>query len=354
MLLTLSQPAKPEFDFKPPHDYSPRFPVTTSRFSPSVKGGSLPPLPARSPPAMSQPHRGLPPPSSMTLPDPGRGPPPSIPPSGAGLGPMPAPPSQWQGAEDSMRNWLAAKAEEDKRKQEEEKTRQEGLRLEQRRIEQSMLRDSLQGNVPPNLVPLIFAGIGGANLANASLEYMRNQVAQLEAQAAQQQQQAVIAQGQSPELRRETRLIGQPPPGIYAQAGQPQALPTAPVLPGQNVAQPPHGAFSQSQYTAAGMSPTGRPRAGSQASAPTSAPRPPPQSQLPRLTTNEMQIQQPPSGGSGAQGMHSGQQEQTSSPSIYFHHWVPPTSQGGGSGSGGQPPNTPSGKLRYDPQARRS
>ena len=63
-----------------------------------------------------------------------------------------------------MRHWLAAKAEEDKRKQEEEKTRQESLRLEQRRIEQSMLRESLQGGVPPQLVPMIYAGMGGASL----------------------------------------------------------------------------------------------------------------------------------------------------------------------------------------------
>ncbi|KAK5160264.1 hypothetical protein LTR16_012354, partial [Cryomyces antarcticus] len=105
----------------------------------------------------------------MTLPDPNRGQPPLPQP----MGPMPAPPSQWQGAEESMRNWLVAKSEEDKRKQEEEKTRQEGLRLEQRKIEQSMLRDSMQGGVPPQLLPIMFAGMGGANLTNLSVEWLQ-------------------------------------------------------------------------------------------------------------------------------------------------------------------------------------
>ncbi|MCJ1405614.1 hypothetical protein MMC11_008842, partial [Xylographa trunciseda] len=114
---------------------------------------------------MSTPHRGLPPPMAMTLPNPERGPPPIAQP----MGQLPAPPSQWQGADESMRNWLLAKAEEDRRKQEEERTRQEGLRLEQRKIEQTMLRESLQGGVPPHLVPMVFAGMGGGNLANASL-----------------------------------------------------------------------------------------------------------------------------------------------------------------------------------------
>lgn len=74
---------------------------------------------------------------------------------GAPFGVMPAPPAQWQGQEESMRNWLLAKAEEDKRKQEEERTRQETLRLEQRKIEQAMLRESLQGGIPPQMVPMV-------------------------------------------------------------------------------------------------------------------------------------------------------------------------------------------------------
>ncbi|KAJ9667797.1 hypothetical protein H2201_001983 [Coniosporium apollinis] len=130
---------------------------------------------------------------------------------------MPAPPSQWQGAEESMRNWLMAKAEEEKRKQEEERTRQEGLRLEQRKIEQTMLRDSMSGGVPPHLVPMIFAGIGGGNLANISIDWLQQYAAQL--QAAQQQQ--VIVQSQSsPDSRRDQRMIGQPQPSVaYRNTG---------------------------------------------------------------------------------------------------------------------------------------
>ncbi|KAJ0359842.1 hypothetical protein COL26b_014255 [Colletotrichum chrysophilum] len=87
------------------------------------------------------------------------------------MGQLPGPPPQWQGAEDSMRSWLAAKTEEERRRQEEEKTRQESLRLEQRRIEADMLRTSLSGGIPPPIVPLVFAGMGGGVLPPAAMEW---------------------------------------------------------------------------------------------------------------------------------------------------------------------------------------
>jgi len=349
MLLTLPAPAKPELDFKSPHDFSPLLPPSTKLFSPPrLSGESLRSLPAgdfRS--KMSAPHRGLPPPAAMTLPDPSR----VAQSNSQSFGQMPAPPSQWQGAEDSMRNWLAAKAEEDRRRQEEEKTRQETLRLEQRKIEQAMLRDSMQGGIPPHLVPMIFAGIGGANLANVSLEWLQQYAAQL--QAAQQQQQQIQVQTQvSPELRRETRLINpsQPVYGLPAQSAQ-SVLLSAPVLPGQNLPPQPQQTSGFSTYQAPSMSPSSRARAAqpaTQMGAPTSAPRPPSHSQLPRLNTNEMQIHQTPSVPSAVHPLHQSQTAQqdqpTSSPSIYFHHWVPPSSQ---SGSDKNIPVTPSGKRPH-------
>jgi hypothetical protein len=346
MLLTLSKPPKSEFEFKTPHDYSPPFASSARLFSPKLHSGLPRPLPASAPSAMGTPHRGLPPPAAMTMQDPGRGPP-SLPPS---MGSMPAPPAQWQGAEESMRNWLMAKAEEDKRKQEEEKTRQEGLRLEQRKIEQSMLRESMQGGVPPNLVPMIFAGIGSGSLANMSLDWLQQYVAQLQASQQQQHAQAQV----SPELRRETRLIGQSQPGVYGVApqGSQPVLAATPVLPGQPLAtQPQHGAFSTSAYASGSLSPNSRARAAQTSGhvgAPTSAPRPPAQSQLPRLTTDDLQVQQPPPASLGVHTLQqhsqsSQDQQQTASPSIYFHHWVPPTSQSGGT-ERREPPATPSGK----------
>ncbi|KAI9811782.1 MAG: hypothetical protein M1827_005327 [Pycnora praestabilis] len=322
---------------------------------------------------MTTPHRGLPPPSAMTLPAPDRGPPPI----GQPMGQLPAPPSQWQGAEESMRNWLQAKAEEDKRKQEEEKTHQESLRLEQRKIEQSMLRDSLSGGVPPYMVPMVFAGMGGGNLANASLEWTQHylaQVHQLQQQQAQQQQQqqqqlqhqALPPSQSSPELRRETRLIAHPYGPSQQQTQSQPGLPPAQGQQGQQgqqlVSQPPQPPTFQPPYQ---LSPSARARAQQgniQVPAPTSAPRPPPQSTLPRLNTGELQIQPPPQGASGmqiaapGQSMHplqqsqsaqqSGQQQDNPSPSIYFHHWVPPNSQ---AGSGSNQPNTPSGKSHDSP-----
>lgn len=325
MLLTISQPTKAEFGGRNPHDFSPRIPLSTSRYSPKPKVDSplVTSLQASHNHRMSNPHRGLPPPAAMALPDPNRQPPPPSQPLGA----MPEPPRQWQGAEDSMRNWLAAKAEEDKRKQEEEKTNQERLRLEQRRIEQSMLHESMQGGVPPHMVPMIFAGIGGANLANVSLEWLQQYAAQL--QAAQQQQ---VQQQPSPEIRRETRMINPAQPGYAVQQpSQQQPLPSVPVVQSQQPA-----ALAQHQSTFPAYQSETRP-------APTSAPRSATHTSLPRLTTNEMHIHQPPAAGPGSahplQQSHTIQQDQpASSPSIYFHHWVPPSE------SKGINPTTPAGR----------
>ncbi|KAL5115250.1 hypothetical protein ACEQ8H_006842 [Pleosporales sp. CAS-2024a] len=288
---------------------------------------------------MGTPHRGLPPPSAMTLPDPGRGQSSMSTPLGA----LPPAPSQWQGAEDGMKNWLAAKAEEERRKQEEERTRQESLKLEQRKIEQSMLRESMQGGVPPHLVPIIFAGVGGGNLANTSAEWIQQYTATV--QAAHQQVQ-IQAQAQlSPDMRRDSRMIVQHPP-VYATQPPPQpVLPPAPMLPGQ-----PLPSQAQQAPVAYGgpMSPRARPA--TSIGAPTSAPRANTQSQLPRLTTNDMQIQHPPSVASASQQPgQSAQQEQQSSPSIYFHHWVPPSSSNQEKTTSGHPPATPLGKYKASP-----
>jgi hypothetical protein len=344
MLLTLSNPVKPDFEYKP-HDYSPPFlPSKVARYSPKLDRGPLSSQGIDSSFAMSTPHRGLPPPSAMTLPDPGRGGH-SMP---TPLGSLPPAPPQWQGGEDGMRNWLAAKAEEERRRQEEERTRQESLKLEQRKIEQSMLRESMQGGVPPHLVPIIFAGIGGGNLANISAEWIQQYTATV--QAAHQQAQAQ-AQGQlSPDARRDARMIGQPSSSIFG--GQPHAQQTAQppisVLPGQPLPSQPQ----QAPVAYGGMiSPHAKtshlPGA---LGAPTSAPRPVPQSQLPRLTTNDMNIQPPPTASSNPQPLQSqsAQQEQ-SSPSIYFHHWVPPSSATQEKSLSGNPPATPSGKYKASP-----
>jgi hypothetical protein len=245
-----------------------------------------------------------------------------------------------------MKNWLAAKAEEEKRRQEEEKTRQESLKLEQRKVEQSMLRDSIQGGVPPHLVPIIFAGIGGGNLANISAEWIQQYTATVQAAHQQAQVQAQAQAQLSPDMRRDARLIGQPSSAVFgpqSQSSQPILPPTA-VLPGQPL--PPHSQQAPSGYGGM-MSPRARASTTSGIlGPPASVPRPMAQSQLPRLSTNEMNTQQPNTGSSSAQ--QSAQQEQ-SSPSIYFHHWVPPSSSNQEKSSSGNPPATPSGKYKASP-----
>ncbi|KAF1937953.1 hypothetical protein EJ02DRAFT_411375 [Clathrospora elynae] len=359
MLLTLSNPVKSDFEFKP-HAYSPAFKSpSAARYAESLRGGLSSSQAANSSHTMGTPHRGLPPPSAMTLPDPGRGPPPMS----SSLGQLPPAPSQWQGAEDGMKNWLAAKAEEERRRQEEEKTRQETLRLEQRKVEQSMLRESMQGGVPPHLVPIIFAGIGGGNLANISAEWIQQYTTQVQAvhQQAQAQVQAQVqaqAQAQlSPDLRRDPRMIGQQQSTLYGgQAQVPQTiLPPTSVLPGQPLpAQAQHAPHPTSGYVGGQLSPRARAaQSVGLVGAPTSAPRSLPQSQLPRLTTNEMIIQQSPGAPAGVQQLQQTQtqQQDQSSPSIYFHHWVPPSSSSSQQekGSSGNPPAMPSGKYKTSP-----
>lgn len=361
MLLTLKPPL--QNGYPSPHAYSPPQPSSATKFTSASISGSLPPLPDHRSRRMSTPHRGLPPPMAMTLPNPDRGPP-SI---NQSMGQLPAPPSQWQGADESMRNWLQAKAEEDRRKQEEERTRQEGLRLEQRKIEQTILRESLQGGVPPHLVPMVFAGMGGGSAANTSLEWTQHYMAQISLHQQQQQQHQVQLQQQqqqhqqvqalpppqsSPDLQRDSRAAG-PQPNPYATQ-QPQTLSQASTQPAQHlqIQGPSNTTFPPSYQMSPGSS-NERSRTQSQILQPvppTSAPRITPSSTLSRLNTGDMQIHPPPQGGQSSlqlplhplqQAQTAQQQEQQStSPSIYFHHWVPPTSS--------KDPPTPGGKSLHE------
>ncbi|EDO03226.1 hypothetical protein SS1G_05706 [Sclerotinia sclerotiorum 1980 UF-70] len=175
---------------------------------------------------MSTHHRGLPP---MTLPQPPQPPQQVVPALNQPTGPLqlPAPPQQWQGAEESMRNWLQAKAEEDKRKQEEEKTRQESLRLEQRKIEQDMLRTSLAGGIPPYMIPMVFAGMGGGNLPSASIEWAQHYMAQAH-QLQQHQLQQRLVPGQSQHTSPEQLQRGDSRPTFGGQHPAPATVPSTP------------------------------------------------------------------------------------------------------------------------------
>lgn len=359
MLLTLSQPIRTElgggsigsFRASSIHDFPPRnllatrsrlspkpdkvdSPVSSLHVSPAAVGATSGCATPTAGGIMATPHRGLPPPSAMGLPDPSRPPPPQLSHHHI-IGAMPAPPAQWQGQEESMRNWLVAKAEEDRRRQEEERTKQESYRLEQRRIEQAMLRESLQAGMPPSMVPIIYAGLGGQSLVNISLDWLQQYAAQLQAASQHQIQQQ---QQQSPDALREARHVGQlppiqhaaPPPPLPMQQQQqaPQVFASHPV---DQVSQPVPLQATFSAYQPAQPRPP-----------PTSIPRSIVQSQLPRLTTNEMyaqqQQQQPQQPALPSQP--AAQEQTTASPSIYFHHWVPPA-ESSGTSSKAAAPQTP-------------
>ena len=355
MLLTL-KPSQ-QHGYANPYAYSPAQRSPSSYYSSPPKSAPLPPLPDSEPRRMSTPHRGLPPPSVMerSLPLPDRAQAPSSFALATLPGALPAAPPGWQGHDESMRSWLSAKSEEDRRRQEEEKTRQEDLRLQQRRIEQNMLQESLRGHIPPHLIPVIFASIGGSNIANLGVDYAQQymaslqlnqqqqqiqQQAQIQQHAQQQQQQQQVHQQlqaapqsqPSPEQRRDTRMITGPNPNPY---GAQQMQPPAQSAPAQQ-SQP--ASSYTSSYSGSSLS-SERIRAPQtlQAAPPTSNPRPSTsQTSLSRLNTGDMHQTAPPgSSTSQLSGQHPLQQaqstqgqDQPSSPGLYFHHWQPPDSQG--------------------------
>lgn len=287
--------------------------------------------------AMSAPHRGLPPPAAMALPpQPGpstgvpppqhhghQQPPPPPPPAGQG-GPqgqpwtsLPPPPQQWHGSEESMRNWLQAKAEEEKTKQEEEKTRQEGLRLEQRRVEMDILRDSLRGGIPPPMIPLVFAGMAaGGTLSQTAIDWAQ----QFLVPSQSQQLQLLPAQRQhSPDPhQREGASQGQYP-GVAANPA------------------PPPGPGGYGPYPGSPTRPRGQTVSGVVG-----------RSAMPGVGGNPSQSGQPGAAGVSPYGsqahMHTQPAPQESSPGLYFHHWQPPATQSG-SGSSNRP-GTPSGASK--------
>lgn len=292
-----------QHDYKAPHDYS-THKFNQSRYSPPESPRQLPAFVNAADGTMSHSHRGLPPPLGMSMPNSERRP--SV---VATLGNLPAPPTQWTGHDESMRNWLQAKAEEDRRKQEEERTKQETLKLDQRKIEQTMLRDSLQGGIPPPMVPLIFAAMGGSNFYGHTLEWAQQYMAQLSLQNQAQQQQIQAQQQQiqqqqqpqapaSPDLRPGSRMI---PPNPYAAP--------APIHQQQLQATPLPASQSRTlQHVPQSTTP------------------------LSRLNTGDIQSQPlPPASSSSRYSVHPLQQTQTaqsdsaSGTGLFFHHWVPPS-----------------------------
>jgi hypothetical protein len=347
MLLAVPPPSLIQPDLKSPHDHYSTF---KHRHSSPESPRNIPSLFSSAEDRMSNPHRGLPLPAGLhNLPPPDRNAS-----AASSLGHLPAPPSQWAGQDDSMRSWLHAKAEEDRRKQEEEKTRQEGLRLDQRRIEERMLRDSLQGGVPPPMVPLIFAGLGGGQLPAQALEWAQQYLASLTIQNQQQQQQQQsqpqqIQQGpqMSPDMRRDSRMI---PANPYGSSQSLQPLQSSPQLSsqahqthsrplGSSINAPPQSS-ALSRLNTADFVPASHssPHQGQSQAGQRQPLHPLQQPQIQSQSQSQIQSQ------SQSQTATS---EQGAGPGLFFHHWTPPNpgSAGAGTGSSGSGlPPTPSGK----------
>ncbi len=302
--------------------------------------------------SMSTQHRGLPPPAAMALP-PQQGPPQSVPPppshhsqqqsmpSQAPPGPpphshhqrdswnsqgsLPPPPQHWTNSDESMRNWLNARAEEEKTKQEEERTRQEGLRLEQRKIEMDMLRASLGGGIPPPMVPLVFAGMGaGGVLPQAALDWAHQFIA---SQSQPQHPQLLPPRPPTPESQREA------PSQPQTQYQQPTGPSTATQA---HSSFPAYGETSTTRargQTISGV--MGRPTASSNLSSAGSNTPQSGQAPQPSASTAVPFHRHHSAGGQPSQ--------QDPSPSIYFHHWQPPATQSSQAGASSNRPTSPPG-----------
>ncbi|KKA31210.1 hypothetical protein TD95_000795 [Thielaviopsis punctulata] len=225
-----------------------------------------------------------------------------------GLGSMPLPPPSWQGTEDSMKSWLAAKSEEEKRKQEEEKTRQEVLRRDQRQLEFEILKTSLTGGIPPSMIPLIFAGMGGVTLPPSQLEKAQQMAGTLPYHA-----QPIPT---SPSNRRDSQAYSAYP-GTPGAATQAHGF----VHPGS-----PAGRNTR----AAAVASSGRPLSAINTSASASATY-----GVSYPTSQQSANSEPQSGGS----------------SIYFHHWQPPSSNAASNSSSQAP--APSGSSSSSSKVKR-
>lgn len=222
-----------------------------------------------------------------------------------------------------MKNWLVAKAEEERRKQEEERTQQETLRLEQRRLEHEILRTSLAGGIPPPMVPIVFAGMGGGTLPQAALEWA-------------QQFMSSQAPGHGPMIPPQA---GGPVERRRDSQGQlfSQYQPSVPSTPGGTGQHPPSSyTFPASPTRGRGHTVPGLPLGGGRSLGAIPS--------LPHLNTNVPQQQphhQPPA--PPLQQAGPTQSESQASP-IYFHHWQPPSTQGESGGS--SQPSAPSGSSK--------
>lgn len=324
MILTIPPPVQERFAF--PHVKSPyrAYPPSLSYSPTNGLTRAIPNL-GKIRQTMSTPHRGLPLPGPMALPDPRVPQASAPPPQSQHYAPLSAQHAHGHGDERPAQDWYwVAKAEEDKRRQEEEKTRQEELRLEQRRTERDMLQQSMEAGVPPPLLPMIFAAIGGGNGPSVAVEMVQTYMNQLQQMAQQVQPPTVQATSHlSPELRRETRSVAHPQHASFAQPTPP--APSA----ASHAAQ--HPISAQAYPSPAYASPL--PRSGGLGPSSNGYPGGHPTvqknlsiSSLPRLSTNEAMVQNPPSAGPPTY-MTQHQDRTSPSPSIYFHHWQPPSVQ---------------------------
>ncbi|KAK6343202.1 hypothetical protein TWF730_010802 [Orbilia blumenaviensis] len=290
---------------------------------------------------MSTSHRGLPPPAAMALP--GHSP-------SSNLNQLP---DRWQhGSEETQRSFLQAKSDEEKRRQEEERTKQENYRLEIRRTELEMLREAFRGGIPPQLVPMIFTGGGGA-LASTSAEWANHYISQLSHNQQQLLQGNVVS---PPDSRLESRLLTatehQTPKSsglssISQTPAQSQTNSSAHTGPTHGLHHP--GSGSYSPFGAPGAIPARNITQQIHTSEP-------PRSSLPRINTNEMHVQPSPQGPPPGLNMQlsgipppsqtpaqslvahqsssqahgpgpSDSHRQPESSPIFFHHWQPPATQ---------------------------
>lgn len=228
-----------------------------------------------------------------------------------------APSQQCKEAEQSMTSWLLAKVEEDKRRQEEEKTRQAAFRLEQLKVEQDMLRVSLDGGIPPYLLPIIFAGSGrrGDSQPDATwnqARYYDTQVQQAQPQGQQSQQHLLHMQDYtSPHSGHQRRPLMDSPSTSAGISQSPGFVSSSPISSDRGSSR-----FASSYISNTGLLQTAqRPRSNTEEFYPQSYLEP-----GKRIAPVQSPLRQPG---------HTAQQQEAMphSTPIQFHYWQPPKPQ---------------------------
>ena len=234
-------------------------------------------------------------------------------------------------------------------------------------MEHSILRDSLQGGIPPPMVPIVFAGMAGANIPMETTMRLGPSLHQRASTSGINRKQPIWLLHSSPErlpssnpyiirILRKLRVPTQPALAPRLKAQQPTTI--SPAVPTTIISTRGHDLILGPSAPVASAPRIGA-KGGFLGSTRMKCPATQTQFKLRRLLRwlgpgslciliqqspgHTQQQQQPPTSQPQATSAQAQEQSTQSSPNnIFFYHWQPPNSQASGSSN---QPTTPSGNF---------